>query len=262
MGQALISHHPTTASPHLPASSLQHSSSTHLPSSLKHTSSTHIFNFLPQTPILNSFFKPPSLNTHYQNCIKRKITLICLSKRPHEIVLTIADQLPTASVGHLHATCDSLHMGLSHILTSRITTECLEVSILFHGIQENFLPTVHLALTHKAQWHTYTTPGNCYSAIIKACKLGHLTIIVAVIAHYGPTILTDKGIDDACCCNQSPLSYALNNNDLALTTLLLQSGIPGHWPAAWWILDQPLTLAAKFGSPAIAQVLVMGRTVR
>ncbi|KAL0634814.1 hypothetical protein Q9L58_006247 [Maublancomyces gigas] len=111
-----------------------------------------------------------------------------LLKLPCELALDIGDRLPTSSLSRPLRTCPSLHL-LRSTLTSRITTEYLASEILMYGIQQNFLPTVHLALTHNANRHTFTSPGICRSATLEASKLGRHNIITVLISHYGPTII-------------------------------------------------------------------------
>lgn len=176
-----------------------------------------------------------------------------ISKLPQELVIPAFHPLPF----YLLRTCQSLYLLLSPTLNSRITTEDLASGILLHGIQQNYPPTVHLALTHNADWHTSTTSGPCSSAILAACKLGHHALITSLISHYGPTILTGECAANRRGCHQCPFDYALRRNDLALTVLLLESGAPANRGNNQWFQKPLLTVAAKYGSVEIVEKLIL-----
>lgn len=198
-------------------------------------------------------FPTPSLSTSLpRTTVKHKP----LSKLPRELVLDIADPLLTSSLSRLLRTCPFLHLLLTSALTSRITTEHLASEMLLYGIQPNFLPTVHLALTHNADWHTFTSPWICSSAILEACKLGRYAIITTLISHYVPKIFIDKGTNNRYCC-QSPLDYALRSNDKQLRRLLLKCGAPLNRISPCWLRMSSLTVAAKYWFAEIVHLLIM-----
>lgn len=183
-----------------------------------------------------------------------------LSNLPRELIFTIADHLPTNSLGRLLRTCQSMRSLLAPALTTRIRTEDLASEILLNGIHHNNLLTVHLALAHDAAWHTETDRNmNCCSAILRASKRGQLNIVAALIAHYGPTILTDNDRADGTYCHQSPLECAIHRKDLALTTLILEHGASANRTRSYSCPDrdrQPLEVAAKYATAEIVEVLI------
>lgn len=178
-------------------------------------------------------------------------------KLSRELVLDIAAHVPTPSLSHLTRTCQSLHVLLMPTLISRITTNHLASEILLHGIQQNYLPTIHLALIHKANWHTYIDNGTCVSAILEATKLGNHTIITTLIVHYGPAIFVEMSTAVGGQCHQSPLAYALHQNDLVLTTLLLESGAPANRDTCCWLMTPLLTIAVKQGTVDIVEKMIL-----
>lgn len=184
-----------------------------------------------------------------------------LSKLPRELLLLIADNLRTPSLARLLRTCRSLQSILVQALTTRITTEHLASSILFAGIDRNHLPTVQLALSHKAAWHTSNGrfPNRCRSAILEACQSRQFDIVVALIAHYGPTILTDNDTADGYYCHDGPLEHAIRRSDLAFTTVLLEHGAPANLAVSDGYTRRgklPIELAAKYGSAMIVEALL------
>lgn len=182
-----------------------------------------------------------------------------LSKIPRELVLAVADNLSIGSLSHLIRTCRSFHLLLQQALISRITTEELASTILRYGILQNHLPTVHLALAHNAAWHTYHKFGDCSNALADACHDNRLDIVTALITHFGPEILTVNDTPDGDYCHKNELLFAVRFNNLALTTLLLESGMPAKRARLYGYPsrdEDPLDLAGMYGSAEIAEVLI------
>lgn len=180
-----------------------------------------------------------------------------ISKLPRELMLDVANNLPTVFLSRLHRTCHSLHQFLGPVLTARITTENLASTVLASGITDNHLPTVHLALAHNAPWHM-VKDRDCYSAVEHACQNGHTEIVAALIAHYGPRILSDyHNPNKTYYCHNNPLETALRGNNLVLTTLLLEHGLPAN-RIIWyrWCDKTPLDFAGKYGSAEIVELLI------
>lgn len=183
-----------------------------------------------------------------------------LSKLPRELILTVADILPTVSLTHLLRTCHSLHQLLGPALTTRITNEQLASTILENGIERHHLPTIHLALAHNASWHTMGENGLCgYTAVEHACELGHTDTLTALITHYGPSILTENHTPGQKFCHTNPLEIAICSQNLTMTTFLLEHGAPAN-RTVWYGYPSsdksPLDYAAKHGTAAIAEVLI------
>lgn len=182
-----------------------------------------------------------------------------LSKLPRELILTVADTLPTASLSRLLRTCHSLYQFLGPALITRITTEQLAGAILSSGITHHHLPTVQLGLAHNAAWHTESENGDCYSAFEHACDSGLIDIVAILISHYGPTIFTKYRRPDQTYCHNNPLETAIRSNDLALTTVLLEHGFPANravWDRYPNSDETPLDFTAKYGSAKIAEALI------
>lgn len=174
-----------------------------------------------------------------------------LSLIPPELILTVTDNLPTASLNCLLRTCQSLRALLAPVLTKRITTERRATSILKRGIRHHHLPTVHLALAHKAYWHA-TRKGrreSCYNALHAACVSHQLDIVAALLTHYGPSMV----IESRC---YNPLEAALMRNDIAMVTVLLEHGVPVDLLSRREEDETALVLAARCGRAAMTELLV------
>lgn len=181
------------------------------------------------------------------------------SKLPQELVLTIGQYLPTTLLGRLLCTCHSFHRLLGPELTTRITTERLASTILYRGIRNNHLPTVHLALAHNAAWNTRNDGEQGYGALVEACNLNRLDIVDTLLTHYGPRILTEIHHPDDNYYEPNPLETAIRCNNLARTTFLLERGAAANRIVSHGHLisdKSPLDCAAKYGSAEIAEVLI------
>lgn len=182
-----------------------------------------------------------------------------LSKLPCELILTVSDNLPVADLSRLLRACHSLHDLLSPALTARITTEKLAATILRRGIQRNNLSTVHLALAHNAALHIPGDNMECSCALEEACDRSHLDIVEAIIKHYGPKILSENPDPDGLYSHVNPLEGAIRQNNLALTTLLLEHGARAN-RTVWYGYPSsdksPLDFAGEYGSDEIAEVLI------
>lgn len=204
---------------------------------------THGYNY-PHAQTNSCPFRQHSPPHHKHHLHNMSLSLI-----PPELILTIADNLPSTSLNSLLRTCHSLHTLLSPFLTKRITTENLATSLLKRGISRNHLPTVLLALAHNASWHAPYKDhfGSCYNALRAACDKNHLAVVAALLTHYGVGEIVQSGC-------YHPLETALMTNDLALATVLLQHGVtleslPQHG-------DSALMLTARYGNGAMAELLV------
>lgn len=167
---------------------------------------------------------------------------------PAELLLTIADNLPTASLSRFLRTTQSLHIFLTPVLTKRISTEHLGRSILKSGITHNHLPTVHLALAHSARWHSKPKRGPCYNALKAACDAGHLAIVAALMSHYGPSMLTRLR------CHANPFVTAVKTANVPLLTVLLEHGAPPDFVNRH--SQSALDIAAIYGCVEITEVLI------
>lgn len=182
-----------------------------------------------------------------------------LSKLPRELILDIGESLPTSSLSCLLQTCHSLQQLLWPALTTRITTENLESSVLQWGIQHNLFPTVELALAHNATWHTQEVRANCYSALADACGRNHLDIVAALLTHFGPSIVRTNEQPNGQFCHVNQLEVAIRSNNLACTTLLLEGGALANrtmWYGFRGNDKSMLGLAAMYRSAEIAEVLI------
>lgn len=170
---------------------------------------------------------------------------------PPELILTITDNLPTASLNCLLRTCQSLRALLAPVLTKRITTELRATTILRSGIKRHHLPTVHLALAHNPYWHAKRRGRNvgCFNALHAACVSKQLDIVAALLTHYGPGMATRSR-----CYN--PLEDALKWNDIAMVTVLLENGVPVDFLSRREENETALVIAARCGRAPMTELLV------
>lgn len=216
-----------------------------------------------------------------------------LSKLPRELVRTIGDNMPIATLSRFLRTCHSLHELLSPAFIARITTEKLSFTVLTRGIELGYLSTVRLALDHDAPWHLGGDSPGCYNTFEAACNrcsnrfedacnrcynpfgdvcyrcykvfgdvCNHafqdlpLDIVDAMIKHYGLAVFTADAEPGSGCHHFDPLTRATRDNNLALVTLLLEAGASPDRREQLGTCKCPLDFAGKHGSAESAELLI------
>lgn len=117
---------------------------------------------------------------------------------------------------------------------------------------------MHLALAHKASWHTKPKgkdkpKGNnkrCYDALRAACNSRQFDIVAILLNHFGPGIITQTR------CHTHLFADALKHDDVALATVFLENVTPTGMLEDLDVEHCALDYAAMYGSPPMAELLI------
>lgn len=170
-----------------------------------------------------------------------------------ELVLAVADLLPTRDLSHLSRTCHQLHNLLDDHLLARIDPADLVAYLLRKAIFDNNIDTVRFALSFNPPWHDKHY-SDC-SVISYTAQLGHIDILSLLLNHFIEPESAQQEL-----CHNAPLIDAIQNRDLDMFILLLSRGVdPNHTISGDDLtpefMTEPLDVVAEFGTEEMARLL-------
>lgn len=177
-----------------------------------------------------------------------------------EIIVGIAKHLGRAPRSYLSRTCRRLRILLTPLVLETFKWDEGEWNtsdaVLRWAIMNHRQITVQLALDRGAPEHLSTSHvdrrGDC-SSLTLAVSCSNIEIVQMLLDHFGSGIVNPKIY-----CHYTPLQAAAARGDPRITNLLLENGAHIHGGANEFghPRDTPLSIAARYGTAVVAELLI------